>query len=162
MVIGYKCFNKGLVTRYGDVLEVGKEYTSKHDPKFGKSGYHFCKNMEDTFRYFDSFNDEVDVCIVEGSGKIEKYDDYYYGYYDMYCSEKIKVLRILTREDIINYGLNLNELTAERFISTFGLTSEEIKLFKDKFFYSWGVLNAIAYYQENDKEVYKRILDKKL
>lgn len=160
MVIGYKCFNKGLITNYGDILEVGKEYTARHDPKFGHSGFHFCKNMEDTFRYFDCFNDEVEVCLVEGFGKIEIYNDEYNGYYDMYSSEKIKILRIFTRKDIINYGLNLNELTAERFISTFGLTDKEIKLFKEKYFYSWGVLNAISYYQEKDKEVYKRVLDK--
>lgn len=160
MVIGYKCFNKGLVTRYGDVLEVGKEYTARHDPKFGHSGFHFCKNMEDTFRYFDCFNDEVEVCIVEGFGKVECYDDDYNGYYDMYSAEKIKIVQRLSREEVIYYGLNLNKRTVERFVSTFGLTDEEIQLFKEKFFYSRRVLNAIAYYQENDKEVYKRSLDK--
>ena len=160
MVIGFKCFNKGLVTRYGNVLEVGKEYTSKNEPKFGKSGFHFCKNMEDTFRYFDAFNDEVDVCIVEGSGKIECYNDEYYGYYDMYCSEKIKILQKLSREEVIYHAMTLYEKGVERFVSTFGLTKEEIKLFKDRFFYSRCVINAIAYYQENDKEVYQRTLDK--
>lgn len=160
MVIGYKCFNKGLVTRYGDVLEVGKEYTSIDNPKFGHSGFHFCKNMEDTFRYFDCFNDEVDVCIVEGFGKVERYDDEYYEYFDMYTTDKIKILQKLSREEIIYEGLNLDALRAERFVSTFGLTKEEIKLFKERFFYSNRVLNAISYYQENDKEVYKRVLDK--
>ena len=160
-MIGFKCFNKGLVTRYGDVLEEGKEYTSEHDPRFGKSGFHFCSHIEDTFRYFDCFNEEVDVCIVEGNGEIEVYDDEYNGYYDMYSCRKLTILQKLTREEVIYIGLNLDERSATRFVSTFGLTKEEVELFKDKFFYSSSVLNAIAYYQENDREVYRRVLDKK-
>lgn len=160
MVIGFKCFNKGLVTRYGDVLEVSKEYTSDYKPKFGTRGFHFCTNMEDSFRYFDCFNDEVDVCIVIGSGIIEAHNDEYNGYYDMYSCERIKILKKLTREEVICIALNLDEIRAKRFVSSFGLTKNEIELFKNKFFYSRFVLDAIAYYQEDDKEVYKRTLDK--
>ena len=161
MVIGFKCFNKGLVTSYGDVLEVGKEYISNTDPKFGARGFHFCINIEDSFRYFDCFNNEVDVCIILASGKIDIYNDEYNGYYDMGCCEKIVILEKLTREEVISIALNLNEIRVKRFVSTFGLTKNEIELFKNKFFYSKFVLDAISYYQEEDREVYKRTIDKK-
>ncbi len=60
-MIGYKCFNSDLTNRYGSKFEVGKTYHAKGDIKFGNNGngFHMCKNMEDTLRYFDAFNDNV-------------------------------------------------------------------------------------------------------
>ena len=43
-----------------------------------------------------------------------------------------------------------------RFISTLVFTPNEITLFKEKFKNCRDILNAIAYYQENDKETYNR------
>ena len=150
-VIGYKCFNNGLVTNYGDRLEVGKTYSADGDISYGKNGYHFCLNMEDTFRYFDTFNNEVEVAKVLGSGKIDSSFDDYNEYYDLYCAEHIQVLEVLSRAQIIEYGLKLHGPRAWRFVSTFCLSKEEIELFKDKFSKEYTTLLRIKYYQEIPK-----------
>lgn len=154
---GYKCFNKNLINRYGKKFEVGKIYISSGVLKFGNNGFHMCKNIEDTFRYFDAFNNDVDVCLVSGSGKIIEYSDEYYGYYDMYCVEKIKIIDNLSREEIINIGLDLNKERVKRFVSLFRLTNDEIFLFKEKFEKYVEVLDAISYYQEGNTKIYKKV-----
>lgn len=157
-VIGYKCFNKGLTNRYGKKFSVGKIYLCPEIIKFEKNGngFHLCKNIEDTFRYFDTFNNEVDVCLVKGIGKINESFDDYNCYYDMYCVEKMEILKHLNRTEIINLGLNLHPIRAKRFVSSFKLTLDEIKLFKEKYKTEIDVIDAIAYYQEGDKKVYER------
>ena len=156
MIKGYKCFNKDLTNRYGTQFEIGKTYKITNPIKFGKNGFHMCTNIEDTFRYFDAINEEVSVCEVLGFGNKQIHNDEYYGYYDMYSVEKIKIIRVIPRDEIINIELNLNEFRVTRFIQGFKLTKEEILLFKDKFNISSQLLNAIAYYQEKDIDVYTR------
>lgn len=156
-IIGYKCFNKGLVNRYKKELEVGKIYTASGSVSFGNDGhgYHFCKNLEDTLRYFDGMNEEISMCLVKGTGKIIEYEDDYNGYYDMYSSEHIEILKELTREEIISYALNLNEIRVCRFIQGFKLNSNEIKLFKEKWSQSKNVLKIIEYYQLKNIDAFK-------
>ena len=100
------------------------------------------------------------ICKVRGFGNIVSCDDEYNGYYEMYASEKIFVEKILSHEEIITYALNLNDIRAERFVSQFPLTKEEIDYFKEKFYNCPNVLNAIQYYQEKDLDTYKRIVFK--
>ena len=71
---------------------------------------------------------------------------------------RIKIVKVLTREEIINIGINLDEIRVKRFIQGFKLNSQEIELFKDKFQNNISVINVILYYQDKDKEVYKRLL----
>lgn len=158
IVRGYKCFNKDFTNRYGMKFEVGKIYIADNQVKFGVNGkgFHLCKNLEDTFRYFDAINDDIKICEVIGSGNIVTYSDKYYGYYDMYSVEKMEIKKELTHEEIINYGLNLDYISVQRFIQGFKLTEEEIIKFKNKFKNEQSVLDTIAYYKENDKDVYKR------
>lgn len=157
-VIGYKCFNKGLINSYGKKFSLGKIYITKVmlKPGIHGNGFHMCKNVEDCFRYFDTSKKDIQVCKVVGSGKTIEYSDEYNGYYDLFCVEKLEILNVLSREELINIGLSLNELRAERFVSTLSLTQEEIELFKEKYKKIDFVLKAIAYYQENDKDVYNR------
>jgi len=158
-IIGYKCFNKDMTNRYGKKIEIGKIYTANGNIKVGNDGhgYHFCKNMEDTFRYFDAMNDEVSLCLVKGTGKIDEYEDKYNGYYDIYASEDIEILKRLTREEIIIYGLNLNDIRVCRFIQCFKLTNDEIEMFKEKFSNKTLVLQFIEYYQIGNKDVFKSL-----
>ena len=157
-VIGYKCFNKDLINHYGQKFEIGKIYIASGIIKFGTrgNGFHMCKNIEDCFRFFDTTKKDIEVCKVVGSGKIIEYSDEYNGYYDLYCVEKLQILNVLSREELINIGLSLNELRVERFVSTLSLFKEEISLFKEKYKKYIKVLDAISYYQENDKDVYNR------
>lgn len=157
-VMGYKAFNRDLTNRYGKKFEVGKIYVAPGIIKFGTdgNGFHLCKNIEDTFRYYDSKN--MTICKVVGSGQIEEGIDHYNGFYDMYVVEKLEILKELKRIEIIQEGLKLNEIRAERFVSLFNLTKEEIILFKEYFKKSINVLDAISYYQEEDKYIYHKRL----
>lgn len=163
MILGYKCFNKDLTNRYGIKFEVGKTYNANGEIKFGTTDYrthshglHMCKNIEDTFRFFDTFNEEVCICEVRGMGGKCTYNDEYNGYYDMYSVEILEIIRIINREELINMALNLNQLRVERFITNYRLSKDEIELFKEKFSYSPRVLKAIAYYQEGDIHAYRK------
>lgn len=153
-VVGYKAFNKDLTNHYGKKFEVGKIYIIPGAIKFGThgNGFHMCKNMEDTFRYFDTKN--MTICKVIGSGEMDEGEDHYYGFYDMYAVERLKILKVLSRLEIIEEGLKLNDTRVERFISLFPLTEEEIILFKEHFKSDISVMDAIAYYQEKDEKIY--------
>ncbi len=158
MVEGFKCFDKGLINRYGTKFEIGVSYHANGNIQFGNrgNGFHMCKNMEDTFRYFPATEEEVSVCYVKGSGNIDEGRDDYNEYYDMYAAENIEIIKKLEREEIINYALDLPSYRVIRFIQTFKLNNDEIELFKDKFSKNIDVINAISYYQLGDKEVYNR------
>lgn len=162
MLYGFKCFNKGLINCYGKEFEVGKSYHIDGDIKFGVrgNGFHMCINLEDTLRYFNAMEDEVDICYVEGSGKMLLYEDEYYGYYDMYVVKNLKIIKKLTREEIISYALNLPDYRVARFVSLFRLTKEEKELFVKKYNNSHMVLRTMKYYQNSnidDKKIIKKV-----
>ena len=137
-----------MTNRYGMKFEVGKIYKVDGSIKFGNNGngFHMCKNMEDTFRYFDSTN--IAVCEVNGFGKKKLYEDAYYGFYDMYAVEKIEILKLLRRKEILEYMLELYPERVMRFIQLFKLYDDEIELFEDKFRNESKVLEYIEYYQK--------------
>ena len=158
MIFGYKCFNKDLVNRYGTIFEIGKEYHEENDIKFQCRGFHMCANLEDTLRYFDAMHSSVDIAKVVGYGNINEYDDDYNGFYNMYAAEYLKILYVLSRDEIINYALNLSPERAKRFVSLYKLNNEEIVLFQERYRNMHYVLDAIEYYQlGNDKIYQKRI-----
>ncbi len=115
-----------------------------------------CTNLEDTLRYFDAMNQNVDICKVVGYGNIEKYDDEYNGFYDMYAVEYMKILYVLTREQIIDYIVKLPIERIQRFISLYKLNPDEIDMFKEKYQNIPMILMTIEYYQENNKKVYQK------
>ena len=155
-MIGYKSFNADMTNRYGKKFEVGKIYTMDGTIKFGNNGngFHMCKNMEDTFRYFDSTN--IAVCKVNGFGKMQKYDDEYYGFYDMYAVENIEILKLLKRKEILEYMLDLYPERVMRFIQLFKLYDDEIVLFEDKFKSNSKVIEYIDYYQKGKCDVWTK------
>ena len=115
MIIGYKAFNSDLTNRYGIKFEIGKIYLSSGAIRFGNNGngFHLCKNIEDTFRLFNP--EKMTICKVIGSGNFlenNRQEDEYYGFSEMYAVEKLEVLKKLTRLEIIQEGLKLNELRA--------------------------------------------------
>ncbi len=163
-VKGYKAFEKGLINRYGKKFDPGIIYSVSGDISFGNkgNGFHFCERIEDTLRYFDAMNKEIEITEVTGFGKIVTREDEYNGYYDMHSSEKIRIERVIARKEIIN--MFLTTITTEqrviRFIQLFKLTDEEREMFKLKYASSINIMNAILYYQEGQKDVYEKAKEK--
>ena len=155
-IIGYKCFNKDLTNNYGLKFEVGKTYTTTNKVEFKKNGFHMCKRLEDTLRFFDFKNNNISICLVKGSGNIKEGIDEYYGYYEMYSVETIEIIKELTRKEIIDYAINLNTDCIKRFITCFSLTSIEISYFKEKFKNNNQIIDYIEYYQEQKLDTFKK------
>jgi len=131
-ITGYKVFYKGLINRYGSVFEIGKKYQVDGDIVWGNTGngFHFCKNIEDCFRYIDTFNFDIVVAEVTGFGEITEVNDEYYGYYDMYVSSGIIITKVLSREEIISIMKEKEPAQKLRFLRDYKLTEEE-KLYFD-------------------------------
>ena len=164
MVRGYKAFNINGTNRYGMPFVVGETYSIDGDISFGVNGngFHMCTNLEDVFRYFDAFNDDVLVAKVIGYGKTVCYNDEYNGFYDMYAVEKIKIESFLTRDEIVDTFLSEAPYRVCRFVSLFKLSSDEIDKFKNVYSDEEAILAHLAYYQENKKNTfYKKYIKTK-
>ncbi len=153
-IIAYKAFNEGLTNRYEYKFELGRVYRVTGDIKWGinGNGFHMCQYFEDCFRYFDS--ETCELALVRGFGEMQCYDDEYFGYYDMYVCEGMEVLRILSHSEIIELALDLYNYRIEKFIKTFKLTDDEIKIFKKVYGNNEYILDYISYYQENDEDAF--------
>ena len=129
-VIGYKAFNNNFTNRYGDKFEVGKIYHADGEIKWGNNGngFHLCSNVEDCFRYVDPDNSVMTEVV--GFGNVKKYDDEYYGYFDMYVCEYMRIIRVVSREEIIKMMLCAYKERRDRFIRDFNLSEDEKKLFE--------------------------------
>ena len=100
MIEGYKGFSKGLVNAYGMKFEEHRDYkvdTRDKELKYGIYGYgfHFAERLEDCLRYYNGFEEEIDIAKVVALGNVlESYDDYY-GYYDLYVTDHIYIEHVL-------------------------------------------------------------------
>ena len=153
-MLGYKAFDENLINRYGTKLELEKEYTIDGEIKFGSNGFHFCTYLEDTLRYVDGTN--AVIAIVESLGDLQKYDDEYNGYYDMFVTNKIKIIKVLTKEDIFNYMFKLPKFRLIRLISSyFQFNEEDLQMLEMLYLNNDNIIKAIKYYQRNDMDAYK-------
>lgn len=164
MVVGYKAFNSDFSNRYGQVFEANQMYFSNDKTiKFTKTGFHLCKNLEDTFRYYDGFSD-IKIAKVVGLGKVDKFEDEYYGYYDMYSVERLYILYFLSKEEIFQY---LNDIVDKgfwsferllRFVSGYKLDEEEKNLIISKVdsdIQKKRLIKTLRFYQDGDVNAFK-------
>ncbi len=126
-VYGYKVFAPGLVGRQNFQFEVGKQYHENH-VSFGSQGFHFCLRLEDTL----CSPVHREFCLVRGFGKIQSYDDDYYGYYDMFCCSDIEIIKKISREEILTAYSKMKDdyfkkARYERFKHGFLFTQEELE-----------------------------------
>jgi len=126
IIHGYKAFATDGTNIALEIMPPG-DYHFDGKVKYGKSGYHFAKRLEDTIRY--SGTNSPLIAEVIGSGIIDEGEDDYYGYYEVYSASDIKIVRYLSREEIVEYGLKLTEQRMKRFVVNFDLTSAELDLF---------------------------------
>lgn len=82
-------------------------------------------------------------------GEISVRNDEYYGYYDQYSSSYLKLLKELSRDEIISYAKQIrhNDIALERFIRDFYLTQEEIDYFRNKYKRNPHVLHTLDYFK---------------
>ena len=90
MMIGYKAFNNGLICR-GFKYEIGQKYEMDEKQEACKRGFHFCKSIADTYKYYD-MSDDTRICRIEAIGDIDTDDDI------KYCTNKIKILEEVSEE----------------------------------------------------------------
>lgn len=161
-VKGYKAFNKDSTNRYGKPFTEGETYRIVGEVKFGNdgNGFHMCKSLCDVFRYVNATEDDVLVAEVTGSGMYVKRDDEFYGYYDMYSVERIRIDRFLSREEIIELMLNSSSIDVRKFLMTCRLSEEEKILFARKFRNDLEIIKHLMYYHFGCKEIFKDFTDK--
>ena len=153
-MLGFKAFDDDLINRYGQKFELEKEYIMDGEIKFGSRGFHFCTNLEDTLRYVDGTS--AIITIVESLGNLQKYDDEYNGYYDMFVTNKIKIIKVLTKEDILKYMFKLPEFRIIRLISLyFQFSEDDLQMLEMLYLNNDNVMKAIRYYQRNELDAYK-------
>ncbi len=137
MIRGFKCFDKGLINRYGKQFVLNKTYSVEGVISFGNrgNGYHFCANPEDTLRYFlpDTglvTKDDIDICRIESNtSDYVTYEDEYYGYYDMYAAREIILKSKMSHEELIEYMKDTAFFRKRRFVEQYYLLPEELELF---------------------------------
>ncbi len=156
-IIGYKSLDKDYKDISGNKLEENKTYHVDGKIIYGNggNGYHFAKKLEDTLRYQlkdEDYLTRPNIAKVIGFGDIVESFDEYYGYYELYAAENIKILKYLSEEEIIAYALKLSETRMLRFVSSYRLSIDEIKLLKNKYL---SVDLAILYYQMKIHSTYQ-------
>ena len=123
-----------------------------------ESDIRYAENLEDSLHNTHSMKGEVLIAEVEALNKnslVTYQRDYATG--NLYLTDSLVILRFLSRKKIIDMFLNMNStVRVKNFVSSYKLTPFEISMFKNQFFNNPEILDAILYYQENDKDIYKR------
>lgn len=170
-VIAYKAFFKGLKNNLDGInYEIGKEYKTTDEIQYMKGGFHMCEKPEDCFRFLRPREAEVELTLVKGYGNMYGFDAGYRAYDDtlgyIYVCEKMKILKVFNREEILNMALKMSPLRLEILISLYPFTKEEAEIIKknykvdemcDPFSKGKTIHQTIDYYQ---KKYMKRKDDK--
>ena len=161
-VKGYKAFNKDKTNRCNELFDVGVKYRVTGDIRFGgvntkvANGYHMCTRLADVFRYVDAMNGNFIVAEVTGRGNYQKYDDEYYGYFDMYAFEEIEINRFIDRKEVMEILFSTSgEFDVSKLVRTCRLTPEELLVLINKFKSCYSLLKLILYYQLGQTDIYR-------
>lgn len=154
-VKGFKAFDNAAVNRYGKQFIEGETYKANGNIKFGSHGYHFCTTITDVFRYVDAINSTPVVARVTGRGTMNRFNDEYNGYYNMYAVSEITIDHFMSEEEIIEEILKCSEFDVVKALKTKKFISDEIRQIINNFNNSYNVLCAIMYYQLGIKDVYE-------
>ncbi len=152
---GFKAFYRDMTNNYGMKYEEGKTYYAANEAKFGLkgNGFHFCKNIEDTFRFIDDA--EPKIARVTATGDIEEGFDDYNGYYDMYAATTITINHILTREEVVDELCKRPVHGTIRTIECgYHFTKEELEIIRKHFRQNVSLEKYIDYYINGNKEAF--------
>lgn len=92
---GYKGFNSDLTCK-GFKYEIGKTYKIKEGPIICKRGFHFCYRLKDVLTYYPLHKKHA-FCEIEALGEVVSDE-----FYKKCCTNKIKVLRRLDLDEILD------------------------------------------------------------
>lgn len=103
----YKAFNPDMTCR-GFQYEIGKTYEIQGEPIMCARGFHACLNLETVFRYYSPYKKPI-LCEVEVLG------DVVHGRFfdDKVVTNKIKIVRELTEDEVTKYALDQFKLKLE-------------------------------------------------
>lgn len=103
----YKAFNPDMTCR-GFQYEIGKTYEIEGEPIMCARGFHACMKLESVFYYYSNYNKPI-LCEVEILGDVVygKNDE------DKIVTNKIKIVRELTKEEVEQYAFDLFKLKGE-------------------------------------------------
>ena len=155
---GYKLLDIGLINEYGFKYEINKIYTLEGELKWNHNGFHFCTNIEDTLRYRDKEKGTFEIVEVESLGNLvdgSNVENDYYGYETGYAPDKFKIIKIVSREELIDIVLksnNINRIT--RLIYSIPLSEEEITKIKEMYSNKELINQYIDYYQYDKKDAF--------
>lgn len=155
---GYKLLDIGLINEYGFKYEINKIYTLEGELKWNHNGFHFCANIEDTLRYRDKEKGTFEIVEVESLGNLvdgSNVENDYYGYETGYATDKFRIIKIITREELIDIVLksnNINRIT--RLIYSIPLSEEEITKIKEMYPNKELINQYIDYYQYDKKDAF--------
>lgn len=129
-VIAYKAFFKGLKNNIDGIdYQIGKEYQTTSNLQYMKSGFHMCEKPEDCFRFIRPTVVDVDLTLVRGYGNWYGFDAGYRAYDDtigyIYITEKMEILKVYTREEILDMAVNMPPIRLDTFLYLYPLTKEE-------------------------------------
>lgn len=85
---GYKAFNKDLTCR-GFQYEIGKTYEMEGKLIICKKGFHFCKTIGDTYKFYP-MDGNTRICEIEALGAIATENS------TKFCTNKIKIVKEVT------------------------------------------------------------------
>ena len=108
---GYKALNKDMSSKYGDMTyELNKVYTLEGELIMCENGYHFCTELINVFTYYPSDSRVFEIDTLDGE-IIKKGDKY--------CTNKIKIIREVSEEEInkyIEYNLDILAISVSPFL----------------------------------------------
>lgn len=137
--------NKGYVAFKGEnKLETGKIY---------EGNFTVFPTLEDSLKGA-SIDEEKTIAQVEALNITGILDSKYYGYYNMMNTEGIKILKVLSYKEIIDEmsSNSKSEFAKIRFLQGYKVNQEDL----DKFTDSFGVWQAVEYFQKGNTQIYKQ------
>ena len=102
---GYKVFNSDWTCK-GFQYKVGETYEIDGKPTCCKKGFHFCKKLVNCFNYY-SFDPNNKVAEIESLGDVDFGED-------KYCTNKIKIIKELSWEEVLTLVNSGNRNTGYR------------------------------------------------
>ena len=105
---GYKAFNRNMTCK-GFQFKIGKEYVYEGEIELCKSGFHFCRDIADCFKYYHKHDDRF--AEIEAYGDIIKSDDDD----DSECvTNKIRIVKEISYDEAAKMSNTGNSNTGNR------------------------------------------------